>query len=151
MNARHRAALVAIAVAAAIGFVLTTAGVVELPDLEAALTDLSDTLGTWTFPAGWNTVQLSRWTTPGYVVVAEDGAASMDAYYAPVVHGRMQGAMANEVDHFVAWGELVFLRGERKRVHERSLRRLRRSAVHHRHDAAADSLDVQVAEVAEQH
>ena len=30
-----------------------------------------NTLGTWTFPAGWNTVQLSRWTTPGYVVVAD--------------------------------------------------------------------------------
>jgi membrane-associated protein len=49
MNSRHRAALVAVAVAAAIGFALTTAGVVELPDLEAALTDLSDTLGTWTY------------------------------------------------------------------------------------------------------
>jgi hypothetical protein len=30
-----------------------------------------NTLGTWTFPAGWNTVQLSRWTTSGYVVVAD--------------------------------------------------------------------------------
>lgn len=29
------------------------------------------TLGTWTFPAGWNRVQLSRWTTPGYVVIAD--------------------------------------------------------------------------------
>ena len=28
-------------------------------------------LGTWTFPAGWNRVQLSRWTTPGYVVIAD--------------------------------------------------------------------------------
>ncbi|MGQ0714391.1 MAG: golvesin C-terminal-like domain-containing protein [Gemmatimonadaceae bacterium] len=30
-----------------------------------------NTLGAWTFPAGWNTVQLSRWTTGGYVVVAD--------------------------------------------------------------------------------
>ncbi len=29
------------------------------------------TLGTWFFPAGWNRVQLSRWTTPGYVVIAD--------------------------------------------------------------------------------
>jgi hypothetical protein len=29
------------------------------------------TLGTWTFPAGWNRVALSRWTTPGKVVVAD--------------------------------------------------------------------------------
>ena len=28
-------------------------------------------LGTWRFPAGWNRVQLSRWTTPGYVVIAD--------------------------------------------------------------------------------
>jgi N-acetyl-anhydromuramyl-L-alanine amidase AmpD len=30
-----------------------------------------NTLGTWSFPAGWNKVQLSRWTTPGYVVIAD--------------------------------------------------------------------------------
>lgn len=30
-----------------------------------------NTLGTWTFAAGWNKVQLSRWTTPGYVVIAD--------------------------------------------------------------------------------
>ena len=30
-----------------------------------------NTLGTWFFPAGWNRVQLSRWTTPGYVVIAD--------------------------------------------------------------------------------
>jgi hypothetical protein len=28
-------------------------------------------LGTWSFPAGWNKVQLSRWTTAGYQVVAD--------------------------------------------------------------------------------
>ena len=28
-------------------------------------------LGTWDFPAGWNKIALSRWTTPGYVVVAD--------------------------------------------------------------------------------
>lgn len=28
-------------------------------------------LGTWNFPAGWNRIVLSRWTTPGYVVVAD--------------------------------------------------------------------------------
>ncbi|MFP2906219.1 hypothetical protein ACLESD_14360 [Pyxidicoccus sp. 3LFB2] len=30
-----------------------------------------NTLGTWAFPAGWNKVQLSRWTSPGYVVMAD--------------------------------------------------------------------------------
>ena len=30
-----------------------------------------NTLGTWAFPAGWNKVQLSRWTTSGYVVMAD--------------------------------------------------------------------------------
>jgi membrane-associated protein len=50
MNGRRPpAALLAVALAAAAAFGLTTAGVVELPDLEAALTDLSDTLGTWTY------------------------------------------------------------------------------------------------------
>jgi membrane protein DedA with SNARE-associated domain len=46
---RPPAVLLAIAAVAAAGFALTTAGVIELPDLEAALTDLSDTLGTWTY------------------------------------------------------------------------------------------------------
>jgi membrane-associated protein len=49
MKRRPPAALLAIALAAAIGFALTTAGVIELPDLEKALTDLSDTLGAWTY------------------------------------------------------------------------------------------------------
>ena len=30
-----------------------------------------NTLGTWSFPAGWNKVQLSRWAAQGYVVVAD--------------------------------------------------------------------------------
>ncbi len=41
--------LLAIAAVAAVGFALTTAGVVPLPDLEGALEDLSETLGTWTY------------------------------------------------------------------------------------------------------
>ena len=28
-------------------------------------------LGTWAFTAGWNAVALSRWTTPGDIVVAD--------------------------------------------------------------------------------
>ena len=46
---RPPAALLAVALAAAVAFALTTAGVVELPDLDKALTDLSETLGTWTY------------------------------------------------------------------------------------------------------
>ncbi|ATB35214.1 Negative regulator of beta-lactamase expression [Cystobacter fuscus] len=30
-----------------------------------------NTLGTWSFPAGWNKVQLSRWAADGYVVIAD--------------------------------------------------------------------------------
>jgi hypothetical protein len=30
-----------------------------------------NTLGTWSFTAGWNKVQLSRWTTSGYSVIAD--------------------------------------------------------------------------------
>lgn len=30
-----------------------------------------NTIGTYSFPAGWNKVQLSRWTTSGYVVIAD--------------------------------------------------------------------------------
>jgi membrane-associated protein len=51
MTERRRppAALLAVAALAAIAFGLTTSGVIQLPDLEAALTDLSDTLGPWTY------------------------------------------------------------------------------------------------------
>jgi membrane-associated protein len=49
MTRRPPAALLALAALAAVGFVLTLAGVVKLPDLEGALTDLSDTLGAWTY------------------------------------------------------------------------------------------------------
>jgi membrane-associated protein len=46
---RHPAALVAVAAAAAGLFALVALGVVPTPDLDGALTDLSDTLGTWTY------------------------------------------------------------------------------------------------------
>jgi membrane protein DedA with SNARE-associated domain len=41
--------LLALGVLGAVGFALVTAGVVRLPDLEGFLTDLSDTLGSWTY------------------------------------------------------------------------------------------------------
>jgi membrane-associated protein len=46
---RPPALLLAIAAIAAIGFALTTAGVIPLPDLKGALEDLSETLGAWTY------------------------------------------------------------------------------------------------------
>jgi membrane-associated protein len=49
MTRRPPAVLVALAAAAAALFALTASGVIELPDLEQALTDLSDTLGAWTY------------------------------------------------------------------------------------------------------
>jgi membrane-associated protein len=49
MTRRPPAALLALAALAAAGFALTLAGVIRLPDLESALTDLSDTLGAWTY------------------------------------------------------------------------------------------------------
>lgn len=48
-TARHKSALIAAAVVAVAAFALTTTGVIELPDLEHALTKLSDHLGTWTY------------------------------------------------------------------------------------------------------
>jgi hypothetical protein len=44
-----RVALVGGALLAAAAFAVVTAGLVQPPDLEAALTDLSETLGTWTY------------------------------------------------------------------------------------------------------
>ena len=37
----------------------------------------------------------------GLLVVDQDGLRDLDAYYAPAVHGRLRGALAIEVDHFV--------------------------------------------------
>ena len=45
----HRAMLLAVGLLGAALFALVQAGVVEAPDLEGALTDLSDTLGAWTY------------------------------------------------------------------------------------------------------
>jgi membrane protein DedA with SNARE-associated domain len=44
-----RAALLAAGLVVAAAFAAVTAGLVQPPDLEAALTDLSDTLGAWTY------------------------------------------------------------------------------------------------------
>jgi membrane-associated protein len=44
-----RVALLAAGLVAAGAFAAVTSGLVQLPDLEAALTDLSDTLGAWTY------------------------------------------------------------------------------------------------------
>jgi membrane protein DedA with SNARE-associated domain len=46
---RRPAALIAVAAAAAGLFALFALGVIPTPDLDEALTDLSDTLGTWTY------------------------------------------------------------------------------------------------------
>jgi membrane protein DedA with SNARE-associated domain len=45
----HRAALLALGLLGAALFALVQSGVVAAPDLEGALTDLSDTLGAWTY------------------------------------------------------------------------------------------------------
>jgi predicted dehydrogenase len=37
----------------------------------------------------------------GLLLVDEEGLRDVDAYYAPLVHGRLRGALATEVDHFV--------------------------------------------------
>jgi membrane-associated protein len=44
-----RTALIVVAALAAAAFAAVTAGLVQLPDLEGALTDLSETLGAWTY------------------------------------------------------------------------------------------------------
>jgi membrane protein DedA with SNARE-associated domain len=49
MTRRPPALLLVLAALAAVGFALTLAGVIQLPDLDKALTDLSDTLGAWTY------------------------------------------------------------------------------------------------------
>jgi membrane protein DedA with SNARE-associated domain len=45
----HRAALLAVGLVGAALFALVQSGVIAAPDLEGALTDLSDTLGSWTY------------------------------------------------------------------------------------------------------
>jgi membrane-associated protein len=49
MTARHRTTLAAAAALGAIALVLTMTDTVQLPDLEHALTELSDRLGAWTY------------------------------------------------------------------------------------------------------
>ena len=49
MTRRPPALLLALAGLALAGLALTTSGTIQLPDLEQALTDLSETLGTWTY------------------------------------------------------------------------------------------------------
>jgi membrane-associated protein len=49
MTRRPPVLLLVLAALAAVGFALTLAGVIQLPDLDKALTDLSDTLGAWTY------------------------------------------------------------------------------------------------------
>jgi membrane protein DedA with SNARE-associated domain len=49
MTRRPPAALLAVAAGAAVLFGLTASGTVPMPDFEQALTDLSDTLGAWTY------------------------------------------------------------------------------------------------------
>src|SRR4051794_28396001 len=49
MTRRPPAALLALAALALAGFALTLTGVVRMPDAEKVLTDLSDTLGAWTY------------------------------------------------------------------------------------------------------
>jgi membrane-associated protein len=46
---RPRLVLLGVAAIAALAFVLTSTGVIPLPDWEKILTDVSDTLGTWTY------------------------------------------------------------------------------------------------------
>jgi membrane protein DedA with SNARE-associated domain len=49
MTRRPPALPLALAAAALVAFVLVLAGVIPVPDLDRALTDLSDTLGAWTY------------------------------------------------------------------------------------------------------
>jgi membrane-associated protein len=49
MTVRHRTALGTAGLLAALALTLTLAGVLELPNLEHALTELADTLGPWTY------------------------------------------------------------------------------------------------------
>src|SRR4051812_28902000 len=46
---RHQIAILAAGLLAVAGFVLVKAGAVHPPDVEQLLTDLSDTLGAWTY------------------------------------------------------------------------------------------------------
>ncbi|MGH2919392.1 MAG: DedA family protein [Solirubrobacteraceae bacterium] len=49
LRARRRTALIAAAVIATVALAGTSTGVIPMPDLEGALTDLSDQLGSWTY------------------------------------------------------------------------------------------------------
>jgi membrane-associated protein len=90
MTRRPPALLVAVAAAAAALFALTASGVIELPDLEQALTDLSDTLGAWTYALVGGLAFLETGAFVGLIapgetavvlggVVAAEGGVSLEA------------------------------------------------------------------------
>jgi membrane-associated protein len=108
MTRRPPAALLAIALAAAVGFALTTAGVVELPDLEKALTDLSDTLGAWTYAmvgglAFLETGAFVGLVAPGETAVVLGGvvAAQGDVNFVAMLLLVWAAAAAGDVASFV--------------------------------------------------
>ncbi len=109
---RPPAALVAIAVLAAVGFALTTAGVIQLPDLEAALSDLSDTLGTWTYAL---VAGLAFLETGAFVGLVAPGETAVVLGGVVAAHGEVElGLMLALVWVAAAAGDMAsFLLGRR--------------------------------------
>jgi membrane-associated protein len=114
MNLRRRppAALLAVAAVAAVAFGLTASGVVQLPDLEAALTDLADTLGPWTYLLVGGLAFLE---TGAFVGLIAPGETAVVLGGVVAAHGDVElGLMLALVWLAAAAGDLVsFLLGRR--------------------------------------
>jgi membrane-associated protein len=109
---RPPALLLAIAAVAAVGFALTTAGVIPLPDLEAALTDLSETLGTWTYAL---VAGLAFLETGAFVGLVAPGETAVVLGGVVAAHGEVElGVMLVLVWVSAALGDLAsFVLGRR--------------------------------------
>jgi membrane-associated protein len=108
--------LLAVAVVAAGALALTVGGVVRLPDLDGALTDLSDTLGAWTYAL---VAALAFLETGAFVGLIAPGETALALGGVVAAQGKVElGAMLVIAWLAAASGDLVsFLLGRRFGTH----------------------------------
>jgi membrane protein DedA with SNARE-associated domain len=132
-----RKALIIAGVLAAAGFAATTTGIVQLPDLEGALTDLSESLGSWTYllVAALAFVETGAFVglvAPGETAVVLGGvvAANGDVALVPLILLTWAAAAAGDLVSFLLGGRLgrrfIQERGPRLGVTAERLERVER-------------------------